>query len=196
MALSNDDSPVYIRLRGTISAAILRGEYRAGDQLPSVRALAAEHGANPLTVAKAYQSFQDDGYVEVRRGVEVRGFDAEEAGVTVHLQGRGDVRAGWLAGCDGGRSLVRRQAGFEFPGTDPVITGRQAVATVEGAERLGRGWQHTPTGVYVYGPMPGRVRTVHFKSIVRTAVLFHEAHVVEHRADVKQFRIVGEQNRR
>src|SRR6187551_2581510 len=69
MALSNDDSPVYIRLRGTISAAILRGEFRAGDQLPSVRALAAEHGANPLTVAKAYQSFQDDGYVEVRRGV-------------------------------------------------------------------------------------------------------------------------------
>ena len=37
--------------------------------MPSVRALAAEHGANPLTVAKAYQSFQDDGYVEVRRGV-------------------------------------------------------------------------------------------------------------------------------
>src|SRR3982751_7135458 len=69
MALSNDDSPVYIRLRGTIAAGSLRGEYRAGDQLPSVRALAAEHGANPLTVAKAYQSFQDDGYVEVRRGV-------------------------------------------------------------------------------------------------------------------------------
>ncbi|MES1974380.1 MAG: GntR family transcriptional regulator [Pseudomonadota bacterium] len=68
-ALNSDDSPVYIKLRGTISAAILRGEYRAGDQLPSVRALAAEHGANPLTVAKAYQSFQDDGYVEVRRGV-------------------------------------------------------------------------------------------------------------------------------
>ena len=68
-ALSNDDSPVYLRLRGTIAAAILRGEFGAGDQLPSVRALAAEHGANPLTVAKAYQSFQDDGYVEVRRGV-------------------------------------------------------------------------------------------------------------------------------
>jgi len=98
--------------------------------------------------------------VEVRRGVEVRGFDAEEAGVTVHLQGGDDVRVAWLVGCDGGRSLVRHQAGFEFPGTDPVITGRQAVGTVEGAERLGRGWQHTPTGVYVYGPVPGRVRTV------------------------------------
>jgi GntR family transcriptional regulator len=68
-ALSTDSSPVYIRLRGTIAAAILRGDYQAGDQLPSVRALAAEHGANPLTVAKAYQSFQDAGYVEVRRGV-------------------------------------------------------------------------------------------------------------------------------
>jgi GntR family transcriptional regulator len=64
-----DEGPVYLRLRGVVAAAILRGEYRAGDQLPSVRALAAEHGANPLTVAKAYQTFQDDGYVEVRRGV-------------------------------------------------------------------------------------------------------------------------------
>lgn len=68
-ALNSDDSPVYLRLRATIAAGILRGDYVAGDQLPSVRALAAEHGANPLTVAKAYQSFQDDGYVEVRRGV-------------------------------------------------------------------------------------------------------------------------------
>ena len=68
-ALEHQDSPVYLKLRASIASAILRGEYRAGDQLPSVRALAAEHGANPLTVAKAYQSFQDDGYVEVRRGV-------------------------------------------------------------------------------------------------------------------------------
>ena len=98
--------------------------------------------------------------VEVRRGVEVRGFDADGAGVTVHLQGGDDVRVGWLVGCDGGRSLVRRLAGFDFPGTDPEITVRQAVGTVEGHELLGRGWQHTPTGVYVYGPIPGWVRTV------------------------------------
>ena len=68
-ALEHEDGPVYLKLRATIAAAILRGEYRAGDQLPSVRAFAADQGANPLTVAKAYQSFQDDGYVEVRRGV-------------------------------------------------------------------------------------------------------------------------------
>ena len=54
-----------------------------------------------------------------------------------------------------------RQAGFDFPGTDPTITFRQTEGTVEGAERLAQGgWQHTPTGVYVYGPVPGRVRTV------------------------------------
>ncbi|HKT01517.1 MAG TPA: FAD-dependent monooxygenase [Rugosimonospora sp.] len=100
--------------------------------------------------------------VEVRRGVEVCGFDADEAGVTVHLAGGAPVRVAWLVGCDGGRSLVRRLAGFEFPGTDPEITGRQVVATVAGAERLGRGWQYTPNGVYVYGPGPGRVRTVEF----------------------------------
>jgi GntR family transcriptional regulator len=68
-ALEHEDSPVYLKLRAIIASAILRGEYRGGDQLPSVRAFAAEHGANPLTVAKAYQSFQDDDYVEVRRGV-------------------------------------------------------------------------------------------------------------------------------
>ena len=98
--------------------------------------------------------------VEVRRGVALRGFDADEAGVTVQLEGADDVRAGWLVGCDGGRSLVRRLAGFEFPGTDPEITGRQAEAVLEGAEQLGQGWQHTPTGLYVYGPKPGRIRTV------------------------------------
>lgn len=98
--------------------------------------------------------------VEVRRGAEVRGFEATDAGVTVQLDGGDDVRVAWLVGCDGGRSLVRRQGGFDFPGTDPGITFRQAVGTVEGAEGLEPGWQHTATGVYVYGPKPGRMRTV------------------------------------
>ena len=67
--MANDDRPVYIRLRDVIADAILDGRFKDGDALPSVRSLAAEHGANPLTVAKAYQSFQDEGYVEVRCGV-------------------------------------------------------------------------------------------------------------------------------
>ena len=64
-----DTRPVYLRLRELIAAAIIDGEYRDGEMLPSVRAFAAEQGANPLTVAKAYQQFQADGLVRVQRGV-------------------------------------------------------------------------------------------------------------------------------
>src|SRR3546814_4075270 len=52
-----------------IANAILDGQFGDGDMLPSVRSLAAEEGANPLTVAKAYQTFQDEGLVTVKRGV-------------------------------------------------------------------------------------------------------------------------------
>ena len=67
--MADDSKPVYLRLREIIAASILDGDYSDGDLLPSVRAFAAAQGANPLTVAKAYQSFQDDGLVVVKRGV-------------------------------------------------------------------------------------------------------------------------------
>ncbi|HTK59176.1 MAG TPA: GntR family transcriptional regulator [Sphingomicrobium sp.] len=66
---SSHEKPVYVRLREVIADGILAGEFSDGDPLPSVRALAAEQGANPLTVAKAYQGFQDEGFVVVKRGV-------------------------------------------------------------------------------------------------------------------------------
>jgi GntR family transcriptional regulator len=64
-----DLRPVYLRLREQIAAAIIDGRYAEGAMLPSVRAFAAEQGANPLTVAKAYQQFQADGLIRVQRGV-------------------------------------------------------------------------------------------------------------------------------
>ena len=67
--MAEDSKPVYLRLREIIAASILDGDYGDGDLLPSVRAFAAAQGSNPLTVAKAYQSFQDDGLVVVKRGV-------------------------------------------------------------------------------------------------------------------------------
>ena len=69
IVMSNQSKPVYLKLRDMIAAAIIDGRYAEGEMLPSVRALAAEQGANPLTVAKAYQQFQNDGLVEVQRGV-------------------------------------------------------------------------------------------------------------------------------
>jgi GntR family transcriptional regulator len=64
-----DNRPVYLRLRDEIAAGIIDGRYAEGDMLPSVRAFAAEQGANPLTVAKAYQQFQTDWLIRVQRGV-------------------------------------------------------------------------------------------------------------------------------
>jgi len=66
---TSHEKPVYVRLREVIADAILAGRFGDGDSLPSVRALAAEEGANPLTVAKAYQGFQDEGLIVVKRGV-------------------------------------------------------------------------------------------------------------------------------
>ncbi|MEO6432830.1 MAG: GntR family transcriptional regulator [Sphingomicrobium sp.] len=66
---TSHEKPVYVRLREVIADAILAGQYGDGDALPSVRALAADQQANPLTVAKAYQGFQDEGLILVKRGV-------------------------------------------------------------------------------------------------------------------------------
>lgn len=67
--MSTTSKPVYLKLRDMIAAAIIDGRYPEGAMLPSVRTLAVEQGANPLTVAKAYQQFQADGLVAVQRGV-------------------------------------------------------------------------------------------------------------------------------
>ena len=67
--MPDTSKPVYLKLRDLIAAAIIDGTYGEGAMLPSVRAFAAQQGANPLTVAKAYQQFQLDGLVVVQRGV-------------------------------------------------------------------------------------------------------------------------------
>ncbi|HVV19265.1 MAG TPA: FAD-dependent monooxygenase, partial [Pseudonocardiaceae bacterium] len=81
---------------------------------------------------------------------------------TVELASGRPVRCGWLVGCDGGRSTVRRAAGFDFPGTAPTITGHQALVEIADPEQLRLGWHRTPVGMVVYGPVPGRIVTVEY----------------------------------
>ncbi len=58
--------------------------------------------------------------VPIRRGREVTGFAQDETGVDVELSDGQSLRAEYLVGCDGGRSLVRKAAGIEFAGWDPT----------------------------------------------------------------------------
>jgi len=99
--------------------------------------------------------------VEILRGSALTGFDADADGVTVRA-GDVSIRTGWLVGCDGGRSTVRKLAGFEFPGTDPEITGYSAMVEMADPEKLSFGWNRTAHGTYVNGPVPGRILTVEF----------------------------------
>jgi 2-polyprenyl-6-methoxyphenol hydroxylase-like FAD-dependent oxidoreductase len=99
--------------------------------------------------------------VEIRRGAVVTDVAADADGVTISLEDDA-IRAGWVVGCDGGRSVVRKRSGFDFPGTDPQITAYQAIAKMRGAEGVPLGWHRTERGVYVLGPTPGRVLTVEF----------------------------------
>ena len=60
--------------------------------------------------------------VPVARECEVTGFSQDDAGVDVELSDGGSLRAQFLVGSDGGRSLIRKAAGIEFPGWDPSVS--------------------------------------------------------------------------
>jgi 2-polyprenyl-6-methoxyphenol hydroxylase-like FAD-dependent oxidoreductase len=100
--------------------------------------------------------------IPVRRGVEVTALEDTADGVLVGTATSHTVRTGWLVGCDGGHSAVRRLAGIDFPGTDPELTGYQAVVDIADPEKLRDGWAWSTRGAYRYGPQPGRVAIVEF----------------------------------
>jgi 2-polyprenyl-6-methoxyphenol hydroxylase-like FAD-dependent oxidoreductase len=53
---------------------------------------------------------------------EVTGLAQDDTGVDVELSDGQSLRADYLVGCDGGRSVIRKAAGIEFPGWDPSIS--------------------------------------------------------------------------
>ncbi len=89
--------------------------------------------------------------VRVYYGCEVTGFAQDEAGVDVELAGGRSLRAQYLVGCDGGRSLVRKAAGIEFPGLDP--TRSNLIAEVEVTEETPQGTRHDEIGVHGLQPL-------------------------------------------
>ena len=87
--------------------------------------------------------------VQFYRGCDVTGFAQDDTGVDVDLSERHSLRADYLVGCDGGRSLVRRTAGIEFRGWDPTTS--FLIAEVELAEEPEWGLHRNAFGAHAFG---------------------------------------------
>ena len=83
------------------------------------------------------------------RGREVTGFTQDDTGVTIALAAGELLRAQYLVGCDGGRSLVRKTAGIDFPGSDPTMSA--IIGEVEATVQPPLGMQQSPLGTYGFG---------------------------------------------
>jgi 2-polyprenyl-6-methoxyphenol hydroxylase-like FAD-dependent oxidoreductase len=84
--------------------------------------------------------------VRIDHGREVTGFAQDNTGVDVELSDGQSLRAQYLVGCDGGRSVIRKAAAIEFPGWDP--TKSNLIAEVELTEEPPRGIRHDAIGVH------------------------------------------------
>lgn len=80
--------------------------------------------------------------VPVYRGCEVADFAQDEGGVDVELGDGRKLRAGYLAGCDGGRSIIRKMAGIDFPGSDATVSHIIAEAKLGGEAEWGMRLHH------------------------------------------------------
>jgi len=89
--------------------------------------------------------------VPVQRGCEVTGFAQDAGGVDVALADGRSLRASYLVGCDGGRSVVRKAAGIGFPGWDPSTSSLVAEAQIRDESEVGK-IRNDEKGVYAIGP--------------------------------------------
>jgi 3-(3-hydroxy-phenyl)propionate hydroxylase len=97
--------------------------------------------------------------VPIIREREVTGLTQDDAGVEVELSDGRRLRAQFLVGCDGGRSVVRRAAGIEFPGWDPSLS--SLIAEVEMREAPQLGMRHDENGTQAMGRLEdGRIGVV------------------------------------
>jgi 2-polyprenyl-6-methoxyphenol hydroxylase-like FAD-dependent oxidoreductase len=94
--------------------------------------------------------------VPVHYGTEVTGFAQDDTGVDVELSDGRSLRADYLVGCDGGRSLIRKAAGIEFTGWDPTTS--SMIAEVEMAEEPELGMRRDARGVHGLGRVEYEIR--------------------------------------
>jgi 3-(3-hydroxy-phenyl)propionate hydroxylase len=93
----------------------------------------------------------DELAIPIHRGCEVTGFAQDDSGVDVELSDGRSLRAKYLVGCDGGRSLVRKQAGIDFLGWDPSTSYLIAEARMTGEPAWGI--RRDAQGTYALGKL-------------------------------------------
>jgi 3-(3-hydroxy-phenyl)propionate hydroxylase len=91
--------------------------------------------------------------VETRYGSELTGLAQDDDGVEVRLADGTALRAGHVVGCDGGRSLVRKLAGIDFPGWDPSVCSIVAEVEMRGEPEFG--FRNDAVGVNAMRPLEG-----------------------------------------
>jgi 2-polyprenyl-6-methoxyphenol hydroxylase-like FAD-dependent oxidoreductase len=94
--------------------------------------------------------------VRIYYGSEVTGFAQDDTRVDVELADGRSLRAQYLVGCDGGRSVIRKAAGIEFPGWDP--TKSNLIAEVEVTEDPDLGMRRDAIGVHAIGRLEYEIR--------------------------------------
>ena len=94
--------------------------------------------------------------VPIHRGSEVTGFAQDDCGVDVDLADGRRMRAEYLIGCDGGRSLIRKAAGIDFPGWDPTTS--CLIAEVETVEQPKLGMHRDAIGIHSFGRLEYEIR--------------------------------------
>lgn len=114
--------------------------------------------------------------VPIRYGSDVAGFVQHEHGVEVTLADGRTMRAAYLVGCDGGRSLVRQRAGIDFPGWNATTS--SILAEVEMTERPPYGVHRSPTGPYAFGREEFEIENgaIVYKEIGPIGVMLTEEH--------------------
>ncbi len=94
--------------------------------------------------------------VPIHYGAEVTGFAQDETGVDVALSDGRSLRTQYLIGCDGGRSVIRKAAGIEFPGWDATTSSLRA--EVEMTEEPELGIRRTASGMHAIGKVDYEIR--------------------------------------
>ena len=115
--------------------------------------------------------------VPIYYGSEVTDLAQDDTGVAVELSGGPSLQAAYLVGCDGGRSLIRKAAGIEFPGWDPTTS--SLLAEVEMAEEPPLGIHRNAFGVHSFGRVEYEIRDgeVVYKDVGPVGVMVTEEHV-------------------